>query len=390
MSFFLLIFLFLYGGMHFYAYRKIAAAVVPAPWVSVCLILFMAAMVLAPVIVRLMERSGFEAPAMVLAYAGYVWMGLLFLFFCTSAAIDLYRLLLHLAGLLSGRDFSSLALSGRSHFLAAVSCSVIVSIYGYFEALNIRTERIVVESERIPAGMGRITVAQISDVHLGLIVGQERLSRILREIKRADPDILVSTGDLVDSQIDGLAPMADDFREIKPRYGMFAVTGNHEYYAGIEQALDFTRKAGFIVLSGDARDVAGIRIAGVDDPVALSMGAGRPGEAARTLGNNDSGKFTMLLKHRPSIGKDSPGRFDLQLSGHVHQGQIFPFSLVTRLFYPVASGLTHLAGGGSLYLSRGTGTWGPPIRFLAPPEITVIELVHAGTPGTGQQAVNGR
>jgi len=88
------------------------------------------------------------------------------------------------------------------------------------------------------------------------------------------------------------------------------------------------------------------------------------------------------------VEKCSQGHFDLQLSGHVHQGQIFPFSLVTRLLYPRGSGLATLAGGGALYVSRGTGTWGPPLRFLAPPEITVIELVHPDVRGTGQPAGN--
>ncbi|MEA5113555.1 MAG: metallophosphoesterase [Geobacteraceae bacterium] len=386
MSYFLLFVFLLYGGMHYYAYRKIAVAVMLAPWMSACLILFMATMVLAPVIIRLTEKAGLESPATILSYAGYSWMGLLFLFFCTSVVIDFYRLLLHLAGLFPGRDFSPLALSDRNHLLVAVSCAVVISIYGYFDALNIRTERVIVKSDKIPAGVGRLTVVQVSDVHLGLIVGKERLGRIVKEIKRVKPDILVSTGDLVDSQIDDLGTLVDEMKGISSKYGMFAVTGNHEYYAGISQALDFTRKAGFAVLSGDSRAVAGIRIAGVDDPVAYRMGTGRKDEETNALGSSANGEFTLLLKHRPDVEKDSVGSFDLQLSGHIHKGQIFPFSMVTRLLYPVASGLTNLPGGGYLYVSRGTGTWGPPIRFLAPPEVTIIELVRPDTTGAVKQA----
>lgn len=376
MSYFLLFFFLLYGGMHFYAYRKIAAAFSLAPWMSACLFLVMSVMVLMPVIIRLTERVGYEYPATVLAYTGYIWMGLIFLFFCISIVIDSYLSLINLLGFFTGRDLSRLALSGRSHLLVAVSCSVLASIYGYFDAKNIRTERVVIMSDKIPAGIGRLTVVQISDVHLGLIVGRQRLGRIVKEIKRVKPDILVSTGDLVDSQIDGLGTLVDQLKGINPKYGMFAVTGNHEYYAGISQALDFTRKAGFTVLSGESRAVAGIRVAGVDDPVAYSTGTGRKHEAANALGISAPGVFTLLLKHRPSLERDTRMRFDLQLSGHVHKGQIFPFNLVTWVFYPVASGLTHLPGQGSLYVSRGTGTWGPPIRFLAPPEITVIELMR--------------
>jgi len=182
-----------------------------------------------------------------------------------------------------------------------------------------------------------------------------------------------------------MTAMAAALRELKPRFGTYAVTGNHEYYAGISRALEFTRKAGFTVLGGDSRDVAGIRLAGVADPVAWRMGAGGADQEKTALANHSSGQFTLLLKHRPTVEKGSMGHFDLQLSGHTHQGQIFPFTMVTRLLYPLTSGLTNLAGGGSLYVSRGTGTWGPPIRFLAPPEITVIELVRPEILGAGHQ-----
>jgi len=388
MSFFLLVFFLLYGGMHYHAFRKITSVVTLAMPLTICLALFMAAMTVMPVMIRLIEKEGFEHVARALAYAGYVWMGLLFLFFCASITIDLCGVLLRLAGHVAGKELPLSGISESTAILLAGSCALIIALYGYSEALDIRTERVVVASNKIPAEIGRIAVVQISDVHLGLIVGKERLDRIVRAIRKADPDILVSTGDLVDSQIDGMTAMAAALGGLKPRFGKYAVTGNHEYYAGITQALEFTRKAGFTVLGGDSRDVAGIRLAGVADPVACRMGAGCADQEKTALASRSPGEFTVLLKHRPTVEKCSQGHFDLQLSGHVHQGQIFPFSLVTRLLYPRGSGLATLAGGGALYVSRGTGTWGPPLRFLAPPEITVIELVRPDVRGTGQPAGN--
>lgn len=386
MSFFLIIIFLLYGGMHYYAFRKITSVMTLAMPVTVCLALFMAAMTVMPVMIRLTEKEGFERLAIAIAHIGYVWMGWIFLFFCASVTIDLCLVLIRLAGLAAGKDISLSGLSDFNAFLLAVACSLCVAIYGYFEALDMRTERVVVTSPKIPAEVGRLTVVQISDVHLGLIVRKYRLGRIIDKIKKENPDVLVSTGDLVDSQIDGLEEMAGKLREIKPKYGKFAVTGNHEYYAGIAQALDFIRKAGFTILGGDSLVLAGIRIAGVDDPVAYRMGVGRDDEEKIALKGRSPETFTLLLKHRPTVEKESQGLFDLQLSGHVHKGQIFPFNLLTRLFYPAASGLTNLSGGDSLYVSRGTGTWGPPIRFLAPPEITVIELVRSEVPGAGKTA----
>ncbi len=380
MSLFFLTFFLIYGGVHCYAFLKFRSAFSPGPAASAILILFLVFLAVAPVLVRITERHGFEEPARVLAYIGYCWMGFLFLFFCASLAIDLYRLLLYVPGAILHRDISPLSPSARNIFLIAFSYALCISVYGFFEAINIRTERVIVESPKIPAGIGRIRVVQISDVHLGLIVRSDRLRRIIREIRRADPDILVSTGDLVDGQIDGLSMLVAAFRDIKPKFGKFAVTGNHEYYAGIGQALDFTRKAGFTVLGGASEETAGITIAGVNDPTGYQMGIDKKVDEKELLSRHSPEQFTLFLKHRPVVGNNCLGLFDLQLSGHIHKGQIFPFSLVTRLFYPLGTGLTRLPGNADIYVSRGTGTWGPPIRFLAPPEVTVIDIVrgHAG------------
>jgi predicted MPP superfamily phosphohydrolase len=377
-SLFFLTFFLIYSGVHCYAFLKIRSAFSPGPAANAFLVLFLSLMVVAPVLVRITERHGFEEPARILAYIGYCWMGFLFLFFSASLAIDIYRLLLYAAGLALHRDLSAFSPSARNIFLMAFSSALCISVYGYFEALNLRTERIVVKSSKIPAGIGRIRVVQVSDVHLGLIVRSDRLRRIVREIRVADPDILVSTGDLVDGQIDGLAMLVDALHDIKPKYGKFAVTGNHEYYAGIDQALDFTRKAGFIVLGGESAETAGITIAGVNDPTGYQIGIDKKMDEKELLSKHSTEQFTLFLKHRPVIEKKSIGLFDLQLSGHIHKGQLFPFSLVTRFFYPLGTGFTRLPDNAEIYVSRGTGTWGPPIRFMAPPEVTVIDLIRGG------------
>jgi hypothetical protein len=225
--------------------------------------------------------------------------------------------------------------------------------------------------------IGTLTIAQISDVHLGLIVREERLKRILREVERAGPDILVSTGDLVDGQMGSLRGLAELLKTINPKYGKFAITGNHEFYAGLDQALNFMEKAGFTVLRGETLNLAGIiNIAGIDDPTGKQFEDLRGVSERALLSELPREKFTLLLKHLPVMDENALGLFDLQLSGHTHKGQIFPFTLITRLFFGNYSGLTHLPNNSYLYVSRGSGTWGPPIRFLSPPEVTIIKLVH--------------
>lgn len=377
MSLFLFVFFLLYGGLHLYAFLKAKSAFHFGTLPGVLIGLFMAAMVVAPIIIRLSERAGHEVLARVFSYIGYTWMGVLFLFVSASLVNDLYRIVLLVVGVLIKTDTSGLALSNRVAFFITLFLSVSIAVYGFFEAKDIRTERLTIKTSKLPPGVVRLRVVQISDVHLGLIVRQERLKRILDKVKAADPDILVSTGDLVDGQINGLAGLSEPLREINPKYGKFAITGNHEFYAGLDQALEFTERAGFRILRGEGMEIPGvINIAGVDDPAGRGFGLFKGGPEKELLSHLPQKRFTLLLKHRPLWDNNSLGLFDLQLSGHVHKGQIFPFSLVTWLYYPVYAGGINLPGNSFMYVSRGSGTWGPPIRFLARPEVTVIDVVR--------------
>jgi hypothetical protein len=361
--------------MHLYAFLKAKAAFALGLQTGIGTALFMLVMIFAPIIVRQSEKAGWESFARLMSYIGYTWLGILFVFISAALIFDLYRSILSLAGLILKKDFSGLAVPGFHAFFIPLALSVVIALYGYFEARNIRSETLVIPSAKIPAEPGSLRIVQISDVHLGLIVREERLKRILQEVRKADPDILVSTGDLVDGQIDNLSRLADLLKDIRPRYGKFAVTGNHEFYAGLDQTLKFTQNAGFRVLRGEHLNIAGIlTIAGVDDPQAQTSGS-KIAEKELLSGITDQG-FTLLLKHRPLIAGDAGNLFDLQLSGHVHKGQIFPFSIITGMYYPVQAGYATISDRAKLYVSRGSGTWGPPIRFLSPPEVTIIDIVH--------------
>ena len=377
MSLFLLTFLMVYGSVHLYFFLKVRVAFGLGGTAAACLGAALGLLVIAPILVRVLEREGMEQAARLAAYAGYAWMGFLFLFFSSSLAIDAYHGLLWTTGVIFRRDCTPLHLPSRTAVMIPLVWGIAISMYGSIEARSIKVERISLTSPKLPPGRGPLTVVQISDVHLGLMVGKERLAMILARINAVAPDILVSTGDLVDGQINGLAGLAELLQEINPRYGKFAVTGNHESYAGLKQSENFMRRAGFKVLRGEEVTIPDlICIAGVDDPAVHRAGTSASAEERELVDRLAGRTFTILLKHRPVVARETQGHIDLQLSGHVHKGQIFPFNLATYLFYPVKAGLTMLHRHTGLYVSRGTGTWGPPIRFLAPPEITVFELSH--------------
>lgn len=375
MSLFLLTFISLYAGMHYYAFRKVNAAFPLTTLGIIALVAWMMLMILAPVFVRMLEKAGFETLAVPLAVTGYTWMGFLFLLCVTMVMIDSGRVLLWLGGLCFQREALAFV-TARQAFLLAGILSLGISIYGYREAQAVRLEKVVIPTCKLPPSIRSFRIVQISDVHLGLIIREQRLQKIIHEIELAQPDLLVSTGDLVDGQLDGMTTLSDALGDVHAPFGKIAVTGNHEYYAGIKNSLDFMRQAGFSVLQGELRDVAGIlTVAGVDDPAGARFGSGKISEEG-LLKKAPHGRYVVLLKHRPVAAPQSVGLFDLQLSGHIHKGQIYPFGLVTHLFYPVQTGLSRILDACFLYVSRGTGTWGPQIRFLAPPEVTVIDLVR--------------
>ena len=383
LSLFLITFFLVYGSAHAYALLK-AKSALGFGWGTVGILApALVALTCAPLIVYFLGKNGMEGAARAVSWVGYTWMGLLFFFLWTNLAVDALNLVLRLAGAISGRGASAYLLAGKGRFFGLIALCLALGAYSFFEARDIVVERVTIRTDKLPASTPRVRIAQISDVHLGLLVRNTKASMIAEVIRRVDPDILVSTGDLVDAEINHLEGLAEIFGKIRPPLGKYAVTGNHEFYAGFGQALSFTKRAGFSVLRGESVQVGeNLRIAGVDDTVGAALGAVPGRREEEILAGNPNAMFTILLKHRPRVADGSRALFDLQLSGHTHNGQIFPFRYVVGRPYPNLSGLYPL-GGSFLYTSRGTGTWGPPMRFLSPPIVTVIDIERTTAPGEG-------
>jgi len=382
-SLFLITFLSLYGGMHAYAFIRLRSAFSPSHQTALLLAAWMILMVAAPVLVRLAEGAGLERIALCLAWPGYIWMGGIFLFASALAALDVVRAIAWLASRIAGGSMPGILSAAITCELALI-LALIASAYGLYDARHIRTDRVTITSAKLPPAVARVRIVQISDVHMGLLFSEARLNAILAAIRAAAPDILISTGDLVDGRLSREDVMAHQNRlayqlaAVAAPGGKFAVTGNHEFYAGLEQAITFTRTAGFTLLRGQTVILPNnIAITGMDDPAGRHRGAQEPLPTEQQLLRAVPDTcYRLLLKHRPDVPATSDGLFDLQLSGHVHQGQIFPFNLLVHLQYPIPCGTTETPGHSLIHVSRGTGTWGPPLRVLASPEVTVIDIVR--------------
>ncbi len=300
-------------------------------------------------------------------------------FFPTVVILDLYNLFVQYSIILIGKDFSTMSLSLNNTLLIPLVLSLIINVYGYFEAWYFCIERLAINTQKLPENVRRVRVVQISDLHLGVIVGEKKLNKVLELVEKEKPDIIVSTGDLVDGSTKHIGHLAEKLTNLKAGSGKFAVMGNHEIYGGAKQTAKFIKDSGFTLLRGKGVTVKNaINITGMDF---MGGEAGKPAknllrkEEWEILSELPEGLFGILLKHRSDVEDRSLGLFDIQLSGHTHKGQIFPMNLATVFIFQHHSGFIKLPKGSSIHVSRGAGTAGPPVRFLSRPEITVIDIL---------------
>jgi predicted MPP superfamily phosphohydrolase len=265
---------------------------------------------------------------------------------------------------------------------------VVLVVVGLAGSIGFRTARgpARVERLRFPVtGLGRafegFRIVQISDLHITLTQDPKILARIIDKVNALAPDLVAITGDLIDGDVKDLRPHVAPLANLRASEGVFFVTGNHEYYHGADAWSDEVRRLGITVLQNEHRVVRrstdGLVVAGVTD---YSGGQFHPDHESRpdaAFAGAPDGLPRILLAHQPrTAARAASEKVDLQLSGHTHGGQIFPFMFFVRLQQPVVSGLKKVYGLW-VYTSRGTGYWGPPFRVGPTPEITQIELVAA-------------
>lgn len=376
MSLFFLLFFALYATMHAYVLFRIrdGLSLSRRPTVIVGAVFLLLS--LTPVAVFRLSTDGPDTVARAVAFGAYSWMGFVFLLVCANLAFDALDLLLRLANTARGKGRARVLNFGPAAFALTFGFALLASVYAFVEATDIATNRVVVESTKLPIGVARLRIAQVSDVHLGLIHRHDTARKVAEIVSAERPDLFVATGDFVDGNLEHLTGLAEIFAATYAPLGKFACLGNHEYYVGVDRSIAFTKAAGFTLLRDEAVDVGeSLRIAGADDrPARDRFNLAKVATEESVVGATST-RYTVLLKHRPEIGA-AAGRFDLQLSGHTHHGQIFPFRLLTKIAYPLLGGLHPVPGGGTLFVSRGTGTWGPPMRFLSQPEVTIIDIVR--------------
>lgn len=362
---FFAVFIAIYGLLNYYVYSTIAPVVgnysPTVEWAFAVLFLSVFAG-------KVLESRGPLRAALPLIRIGYGWLGFVGIAASLALVVDFLQLLIP-------------TLDNRQAGVLVLFLSLAAAAWGSISARRPRIKTIELKSPKLEGSPGRpvIRIAQISDFHLGdgSSIGYTRL--VVSKLQSLSPDIIVSTGDLFDGCLPLLGPHVSLLGNLDARLGKFAVCGNHDVYADVDQTLALTRRAGFTVLRNQAISLEdNLTIAGVEDPASPL----KPDESI-LADEKVAQTYTLLLKHRPDIDPNSVGRFDLQLSGHTHGGQIFPFHFLVKLSYRAKVGLSEIGPRQYRYLSRGVGSWGPQMRLFAPPEITLFIL--RGETRSGEQ-----
>lgn len=348
----LVIVLSILGLAHVYIWLQIVAPL-PGPWrwIGTVLVVVLAPSMPASLFVsRRMSREAARPYLLV----GYLWFGLATYLLLGAAASQL-----------------AVAFGADAQLAAAVAGGAAIATVLYGLAHVARGPR--VRRVSIPLANLRttsFTIVQLTDVHIGPMLGREFATRVVEQVNALAPDLVVITGDLVDGRLSELLPHIEPFRDVRARHGVYAVTGNHEYYWNAESWLVHLRSLGIRVLRNEHVTIAGaFQLAGVDDSTATE-------DLPRALEDRDPSLPVVLLAHHPrTIVRAAPAGVDLQLSGHTHGGQLLPLGWLARLFDPKVAGLARF-GASWLYVSEGTGYWGPPMRVGTTQEITAITLVR--------------
>jgi len=325
---------------------------------------------------RFLERAALSRFSSALVWIGSFWLGAMVYFCFILLVIDIMWLMNSIVPLLP----LFLIASGEAKEVTpmiVIGFVILVVIAGYINALKprVKTLDLTIPKNVNPTKALNIVVA--SDIHLGTLICKSRLERIVEKINSLNPDLVLLPGDVVDEDLGPVIRenLGETLRKIKSKYGVITVTGNHEYIGGVEEACRYLTDHGITVLRDNSMKIDnGITIVGREDASIRQFAQKRRKSLEELMENADTSHPVILMDHQPfRLEEAEKNGVDLQLSGHTHHGQLWPFNFITKRVYELSWGYKK-KGNTHFYVSSGVGTWGPPIRTGNRPEIVNIRL----------------
>jgi hypothetical protein len=378
--FFLIVFA-VYAGVNSYVFLRgwqaLPAASSLRTWYAVLFVLLS----LSFIIGRVLENYWLSVVSDLFVWIGSFWLAALAYFVLACLAVDLVRLL----GILLPwhvPEFGDPVRMRQLGMFGVVFIVLLVIAGGFWNARTPRIHRFAVAVAKQTQGIHSLRMVVVSDVHLGTIIGQQRLARIVEQINDLRPDLVLFAGDVVDED---LAPvirqnLGETLLSIRSRKGVYGITGNHEYIGGAEQACAYLEAHGIRMLRDTCVEIeGGVVIAGREDRSSRQFGGKQRKSLDVLLAGVDPHTPLILMDHQPfDLQEAAAHGVDLQLSGHTHHGQLWPFNYITSAIYEVSWGYL-LKGSTHFYVSSGVGTWGPPVRTGNRPEIVEITMTFGGS-----------
>ncbi|MBK8130798.1 MAG: metallophosphoesterase [bacterium] len=384
MLIFLSVVISIMGLLHWFLYSRLVSALeLTSPALLWTLRILAAFLSVSYIIGRIIEAKLPGTLAHVVDWISSVWLGMMWQFLWITFLFFLVKVVLVISGQWGGWTMELHSAIGRYSFLAVTGLVVLITGYGVYKATGpARLVEVDVPVKRWNESLRDFKIAMIADFHASNTNGEARIARWCEQITALHPDVILAPGDIIDTPAPQIPEVANGFRKLAAPLGVFSTTGNHEYYVGMPGAVDLMQRGGFRVLMNEHTQLPnGVLVAGMEDRTARSMGRPLPAFAS-LIPEQDSSDVQILLMHTPATGdvnRAIEAGFDLVVSGHTHGGQMFPFTIFTKMAFSYHHGLYAVNDGYQL-TTCGIGYWGPPMRVGKPPEIMLIRFVPPDQP----------
>ncbi len=369
----------IYGLINFYIIRR-GLSVVPQEQKAIYLAaaIFVALAYLAG---RFLERTWASPVSDLLIWVGSFWIAFMLYFFLCLIIVDLFRLVNAIIPFFPSVITNNIAHSKQFVALVVLIMAFVSVAGGFINTTMIATRKYAIGINKSAGGIKSLNIAVASDIHLGSINGPRFLSKVVDKINKLNPDIILLPGDILDENI---APLlrngaGEELKKLKAKYGVYAVTGNHEFIGGIDQSAKFLTDHGVNLIRDSVILIENsFYLAGRDDRTISRFTLARRKELPQIIKGIDKSLPIIMMDHQPyGLNEAFENGIDLQLSGHTHNGQLWPLNYIIEKIYELAWGYKRI-GNTHYYVSCGVGLWGPPIRTGSRPEVVNIKLNFIG------------
>jgi predicted MPP superfamily phosphohydrolase len=376
MILFFAIFLSLYGSINYYIFIRGWQALSAFPalriYYLVFFIFFAVSFIAAKVAADIIPAFLYD----IMMWAGSFWFAFMAYFLLAAAGIDLFRLICHLFNLTPSFIYKNYELAKQVTLLVVLFVVTVIVIAGYINAHNVQVTTINITLPRFDAKIKELNIAAASDIHISPVNDGKFLNKIVSKINSLNPDIVLFAGDIVDDKASVLKErnIGKEFNSLKSKYGTYAITGNHEFINGADEAVEYMRELGINVLRDSSVLIdSSFYVIGREDRTKTGHGIKRK-DLAELVNNISKNYPAILLDHTPfNLEEAEKNGIGLQISGHTHHGQIFPGNLITKMVYELSWGYLK-KGNTHYYVSCGAGTWGPPVKIGNISEIVNLKI----------------